>query len=448
MKSLQKYLNLILLLAFVSGMASAQITSPENFSAIDSLTYSQYLSKHWKLLEKTSKSAFREGIDYYYLRMRAGIAMYEQHKYIPAIGQFRKALGMNDIDPVAMEYLYYSLKFSGREQDALLFFKNHEDQLKNRVSESLRPVRNFQVEPAWHMNTESDFRSLFSTENTGTTPGYQIITRRFFNLDFSLEHDLGKRISLIHGGTFMTKYDYYYSQTETSAFDSYEHQNQQYQYYAGLGINPGGGVIIRPSFHYVKFISPRLIYRDRRFGNSFSVPAINENYFLGRLSVFKNLGRTGTAAGVTISDLGGKTQYETDFNIVYYPLGNLNMYLLGTIYRLIEDPGTTNEDRRMIYSGLMGFKVLPTFWLQTELTVGEIKNMAFGEGFIIYDGNETVTSRYMVSLIFPTEKITFSVNGIWQDYYSYFTEASGNETNINKLEFNGLTLTGVLRWNF
>ena len=282
MKSWQKYLSLFCSLTSFVVLSSAQDDRNIHFSYVDSVTYSQYLQKDWKSLDKTSRQAFRQGIDYYYLRMRAGIAMYERQKYMQAAGQFRKALALNEIDPVAMEYLYYALAFSGRKHDALLFYENHANQLKSKVDASIKPVRSFAVEAAWHSNLEPDIRSLFSTVNTGLNDGYQIITRRFFNTSFAFEHDLGKRLSLTHGGTFMAKSDYYYSQTPTSAFDTYEHRTRQYQYYAGLAINPGGGFLIRPSLHYINFTSPGLFYRDRRFGDIYLPAGCKFGLFSGQ----------------------------------------------------------------------------------------------------------------------------------------------------------------------
>ena len=82
------------------------------------------------------------------------------------------------------------------------------------------------------------------------------------------------------------------------------------------------------------------------------------------------------------------------------------------------------------------------------MSAGEIKNMALDEGFIIYNSYETVTSRYLLSLIFPTGRLIFTLNGILQNYYSLFLDTAGNETNYNKLIFNGLTINSKLKWNF
>ena len=64
------------------------------------------------------KIALKQDMDFYYLRMRMGIARYNQKKYRQACGHFKHALELNQADPLALEYLYYSLLFSGQSEQA------------------------------------------------------------------------------------------------------------------------------------------------------------------------------------------------------------------------------------------------------------------------------------------------------------------------------------------
>ena len=102
---------------------------------------------------------------------------------------------------------------------------------------------------------------------------------------------------------------------------------------------------------------------------------------------------------------------------------------------------------RFAYDGLLGFRLNPKIWLEADILAGEIKNMATGEGFIIYNGNETITSKYALSLIIPAGTMTFSLRGALLNYYSTLTDIQGMDTNINKLNFSGLTLIGGIKWN-
>ena len=72
--------------------ASEQIWSQESksYSHYDSITLKEYQDKNWKELIRTSKEAIHDGTDYYYLRMRRGIAFYEMHNYLKAYNEFKK----------------------------------------------------------------------------------------------------------------------------------------------------------------------------------------------------------------------------------------------------------------------------------------------------------------------------------------------------------------------
>ena len=89
-------LSIILLAGFFAINATAQ-----SFMKIDSATYAQYLERDWPALIRNGRKALGQGVDYYYLRMRMGIAFYEQKNYRTASGHFRKALEFNNGDPVA-----------------------------------------------------------------------------------------------------------------------------------------------------------------------------------------------------------------------------------------------------------------------------------------------------------------------------------------------------------
>jgi len=55
-----------------------------------------------------AQNAVDNGIDYFYLRMRLGIAYYNKAEYKRAAVQFDKALSFNPWTQTALEYAYYS----------------------------------------------------------------------------------------------------------------------------------------------------------------------------------------------------------------------------------------------------------------------------------------------------------------------------------------------------
>ena len=59
----------------------AREANSQSFIKIDSATYAQYLAGDWSTLVHEGKQAISQGVDYYYLRMRVGIAFYEMKNW-------------------------------------------------------------------------------------------------------------------------------------------------------------------------------------------------------------------------------------------------------------------------------------------------------------------------------------------------------------------------------
>jgi len=66
------------------------------FADLDKKTYQLYEESQWKELLELGQKGLDTGIDYYYLRMRLGIAEFNLKHYQSASAHFRKALDFNE----------------------------------------------------------------------------------------------------------------------------------------------------------------------------------------------------------------------------------------------------------------------------------------------------------------------------------------------------------------
>ena len=121
-----------LILVFSLSSLGSFAQSKESFAWYDKLTYELYLNQNWDKLIEQGNKALNAGYDYFYLRMRIGIANYNKGYYRASIPHFSKALSYNNSDPLTLEYLFYAYRFSGRLIDANLLYQKYEDQLKAR----------------------------------------------------------------------------------------------------------------------------------------------------------------------------------------------------------------------------------------------------------------------------------------------------------------------------
>ncbi|MFA6481732.1 MAG: hypothetical protein WCW62_04065, partial [Bacteroidales bacterium] len=89
--------GLVLLGLLVPLLVSAQ--EKPSFARIDSLSYQAYLKSDWKKVIEYSRDGLTAGYDYYYLRVRAGIAELNLKNPNKAAVHFRKALDFSLNDP-------------------------------------------------------------------------------------------------------------------------------------------------------------------------------------------------------------------------------------------------------------------------------------------------------------------------------------------------------------
>ncbi len=419
----------------------------DKYHYYDSLTYSLYKNQNWKELTKSSRKALKEDLDYYYLRMRAGIALYERGKYFLAENQFKKALKLNRIDPVSREYIYYSKLFSGKEKEASLYYKQNKSFLENKVTTENKALRNLFVNLAYHHNFERELHTLFDPAVFSGSTGYQTVTGSFYTGSFLMEHDLGRHFILSHGGTFLRKNNYYLDVSPERILDSYNYPVTQGQYYTGLSFFPGADLHIKSSIHYIHYKTPGIVFRDRGFGSVYTLESMRDHSMSGRISAGKYFSLFEINAGISLSGLNNYKQFQKDVEVIFYPLGNKDLYTLSSFYHSRERIGAEADNNQVFKQGL-GMKLFNRLWTQINIWNGEIKNLVCYDGFVIYNAKETITSQYDLSLIIPGDKVRLSLTGSYQEYYSNFISSEGFETGINKLNFQGLTLITEIKWNF
>ncbi len=128
--------NFILILAMGTMVIVSNLNAQNTFSYTqsDKETYSLYIQGNWNELIKQGKKALKNGIDYYYLRVRMGVAYYHLGKYRLAIKHLLKANKTNQLDPFVNEYLVYSYLAVGDLERALYHYKLLPKHVQTRIS--------------------------------------------------------------------------------------------------------------------------------------------------------------------------------------------------------------------------------------------------------------------------------------------------------------------------
>jgi tetratricopeptide (TPR) repeat protein len=183
------------LIVILGLLLLAPTVKSQDFVSVDKETYKLYLDKQWDELIRAGRLGLKQDNDYYYLRMRIGIAFYEKKNYKASQIHFRRALELNEGDPVASEYLYFAYLLAGQTQQAEVLAKDFTPYLEEKVNIAADKFADiFSVEYLYNFNDTEDILSNPENYFSGLPYGYQLITLNFSNLNVMLHHELSPGI--------------------------------------------------------------------------------------------------------------------------------------------------------------------------------------------------------------------------------------------------------------
>ena len=152
--------------------------------------------------------------------------------------------------------------------------------------------------------------------------------------------------------------------------------------------------------------------------------------------------------GISYSNLNFKNQFQKDFRLIFYPLGNLNLYTISNLYSVTENYNTST-DNYLSAKQELGFKTFGNLWLEAAAQMGDIKNYTDHGGFSIFNSDDTQTLRYDFSLLYAGLKTEFRLMTSYSEYFNNYFDLTEDQTgDLNKIESSGLTIIGTIKWKF
>lgn len=326
----------------------------KDFQYFNTLTYNQYLAKDWKNLTKTGRKSLRLGYDSHFIRMRLGIALYSNEKYMLAEKQFQKAILSDNKNPVVNEYLHYTMIFTGRDKEAKALYPLKEEDTVNFF-------QNIYIETGVKISDE------------------MALTRDIRYGLFSLQHGLSTRTSYFHSFQYLVR-DYINNITSIPGNGNRETilKTKQYEYYGALDILAGKGLHISPALHY----------------QSVSMEGYRWNNFALSLGLSHYIGVTNLYTNLSYSKIDDTHQYQGSIGLTIYPLANQNLY--------IDNMLTVQSESENINSSIkqkLGGRILKKTWLEGWYSYGDMRYFNEQNAFILFNNPNTIHSRYGVGLI-------------------------------------------------
>lgn len=252
----------------------------------DSEQYSAYMKGDWKKVVSLGKLAKKQGADYYYIRARNGYAYYQLGKYKRAEREFEKALKFSSVDPFSLRYGYWSSVLAGNAATALVK-TTRMTQAERDTFEVIRP------KAFTGISLVGGYRVSTSQNVVGNMP----------YVAFYLGHQIGKRISINHGISYL-------NQQRGVNFYAPKSLVWQIGYLISVGVQVAEHTTVAPSFAI----------------QHWQTTSTQASDLFATLAVRQQLGCVNfTAIGGYFSD-SDTNRYVVGGSLSWFPLGNNKLY--------------------------------------------------------------------------------------------------------------------------
>jgi tetratricopeptide (TPR) repeat protein len=418
-----------------------------NYAEADKRSYELFQENKWSELIQFATEARQQGIDFFYLQVRTGIAWYNLGKYRNAAPWFLKAYSNDNSFEWLQEYVYYSLVFSGRQTEAAKYAPRFSDAVKKKIGYKEIGISRLAYETGYSFNP--DFESLktrdFKTEvNLGEDygEGYFLKNYSFHSVDIS--NRVAANFTLNHNLTYI-------GVNREAAVDWSEKTNasiriNQFNYY----INPiwliGEKLNISPSLNLI-FGSGDVYAGYINWNSTKAYQVTKKNYSDAVLSsaFWSNFSNFSPGLEFNFGNINDSKFTQLSSWVTWYPLSNTRLYLTPRIYFK-----SGNESFGWNAAGISGGATLGKIHVYGNYLWGHMENFVESAGYVIANFPGRSDRKIMANVFFPINKryqfvLRYMNQNVFEKYQVY---TDGYKT--NSLEYNYLThtLTAGISWNF
>ena len=433
---------------------------------VDKETYKYYMENNWDKLLKVGLEAKEKGINFYYLNLRIGFAYYYKKNYRNAIPFLKEAFNES---PINQEYLYFAYLFAGRKNDATIFAKKIPEENKKEYNIRKEPVfGSIFIDGNILFNSEIEKLQDIDINGIENVYGEQsfITNHKYFSV--GLENNIGKRIILKYsfGNVLMDK---------NQLIDSYntkynfEITNLQQQYYLNLNYHFAEGFDLSFALNFLDIKTSTKIHEDFStysdftehntydiFDTVYQADAIlnvydtifnfNENRnqvftdstsewkdMIFALSLWKDINLFKFGLHGNYSKINSNNFFQTGATVVYFPLGNLNLYLRTDFITKLDFLNRKQGQKSpgFYIKQLVGFKVFNNLWTECFYSYSQMHDFSSNDAFLVFNTGERVlqTGGVNFSYLMFKQKLKLNLSFIFmQKEYLYITHEYISDT--------------------
>ena len=419
----------------------------QTIESVDSLTYQQFFNKEYTSLQKTAKEALKAGLDFYFLRTRLAISYYNQKNYESALPHFKKAQQIFPLDTLIQEYYYFTLLFTGREEDAYDLAKHFSKPMQEKIGYKKKSIF-----------SKSEISLTYGLSNNLNISRFDSLDIKDTNIYAEGTFQGGSTLASIVFKTRVTPrfnltagFSYYENQSmgKIQTYDSTAVQtfwNQPYQinlaldylFHSGLQVGGAFGTYYESSNYYSAEYDSIAYTFNYNYNQKVNKPFTASLYLTYRWNRFEFFASGG------IGNLASKKQQQVELGIVFYPLGNQHFYTITSGTLLFND-----AKRNFIIHQKIGGKIYKFIWYELSGSYGNFHNYMGAGGFSTYNTLDPVLFSSYVSVRFYLSHFVIIPSYSFQirenNYYTVDPLLNVN-TLTNRYSHHILTLTA--KWNF
>ena len=440
---MSKRIGLIgILLLFVFAVSAQKKLS---YIEVDKKSYELHHQQKWNELIKFSAAVRKQGMDFFYLQARTGIAYYNLKKYRNASDYFLKAWENDQNFEWLQEYLYYSLFFSGRSLEASKIAAGFTIPLKEKIFfQYMKPLR-IAFETGYSFNP--DFDKLINSSHlneigVGDNYGeaFYLKNYHFESLDYS--HQIAPGVNLNHNFTYIgiNKEEQIY----WGSLNAFQVKMNQYQYYINPQIVIGEKLYISPSVSTV-WGSTNLVLGNYD-PNTFYESEINYFDLIFSTAVWSHFGNFSPGAEINFANINNESFTQFSGWTTIYPLSNTNLYFTPRVYLKTDMEGNIGYNS----FGISGGAQLGPVHFYGQYLNGDMENFIESSGYLIANFPGRSEQKLSGSIYFPKDKqyqfvLRYINQNIFEEYQIYI---NGTPSNSMEYSYTKHTLTGGISWNF
>lgn len=442
---MQKRIGIIMV--FFSFLLMAQAQQKLNYQEADRVSYELFLQGKWKELIDYSKEVRRQGIDFFYLQARTGIAYYNLKKYRVAGEWFLKAWKNDQSFEWLQEYLYYSLILGERTPEACKLSDSFSQGMKDKIDFSEKKITRVALEAGYTFNP--DYEELKKTSHgqqagVGDDYGEAFYLKDYHFESFDLSHRISPGISVNHNLTYIGQNRG--QQIDWDGKKNFIAKTHQFQYFVNPNLILGEKIYISPGLSLIwgklSYASGRII-GDRRF---FEDAAIHYGDLVFSTSVWSHFGNIspGIEYNYANIDNAGFRQYSAW--LTCYPFSNANFYISPRVYF----KNDKNDGFRYNTTGISAGAKLGPVRFHGQYLNGEMENFIESGGYVVSNFLGISEQKFSGSLYFPTGKkyqlvLRYLNQDVTETYKVYTNMTESNSVNYKYVKH---TLTAGISWNF